>query len=133
MQTKNVKFNYRPQRSCEGYVFIPVCHSFHRGVYLSACWDTTPWRHPPPGGSTPSEVHPPGGIPLDAHTLPGGNPQEAPPEAHPPRRHPLGGNLREAPPPEAPPPPPPGDGCRCRRYASYWNAFSLKFNFTDIS
>ena len=34
---------YRPQRSCEGYVFTPVCLST-RGVCLSACWDTT---HPP--------------------------------------------------------------------------------------
>ena len=41
---------YRPQRSCEGYVFTPVCHSVHGGVCLSACWDTTPpdQAHPPP-------------------------------------------------------------------------------------
>ena len=25
--------NYRPQRSCEGYVFTCVCHSVHRGCY----------------------------------------------------------------------------------------------------
>ena len=45
--------HYRPQRSCEGYVFTPVCHSVHKGrVCLSACWDATPppsgSRHPPP-------------------------------------------------------------------------------------
>ena len=34
---------YRPQRSCgQGYVFTRVCDSVHRGVCLSACWDTTP-------------------------------------------------------------------------------------------
>ena len=64
---------YRPQRSCEGYVFTPVCHSVHRGVRLSACWDTTL---------------------REAHT-----------------------------------PPPPGDGCRCWRYASYWNAFFILMGF----
>ena len=48
---------YHPQRSCEGYVFTPLCHSVHRGgVCLSACWDTT----------TPPEAHPPG-----KHTPPG--------------------------------------------------------------
>ena len=50
--------SYRPQRSCEGYVFTPVCQSFCSrggGVCVSACWDTTPrdqapseTRHPPP-------------------------------------------------------------------------------------
>ena len=45
--------HYRPQRSCEGYVFTPVCHSVHGGVCLSACWDTTP----PPGSTPPREAH----------------------------------------------------------------------------
>ena len=54
--------HYRPQRSCEGYGFTPVCHSVHGGgVCLSACWDTTPPReahthtlgkHTPPGKHT---------------------------------------------------------------------------------
>ena len=47
--------NYRPQRSCEGYVFTPVCLSTG-GVCLSACSDTTPGsRHPLKGpfGSFP--------------------------------------------------------------------------------
>ena len=74
---------YRPQRSCEGYVFTPVCHSVHRvGVCLSACWDTTPpqSRHPL-GADTPQIRHPPGAdTPWNTHpprpgTLPGaGNP-----------------------------------------------------------
>ena len=43
--------SYRPQRSCgQGNIFTPVCHSVHRGgVCLSACWDTPPSRHSPPG------------------------------------------------------------------------------------
>ena len=32
---------YRPQRSCEGYVFTAVCLSTGE-VCLSACWDATP-------------------------------------------------------------------------------------------
>ena len=38
---------YRPERSCEGYVFTSVCLSMG-GVSLSASWDT-----PPPGAGTP--------------------------------------------------------------------------------
>ena len=30
-------FNYRPQRSCEGYVFTRVCHSVHGGGGIPAC------------------------------------------------------------------------------------------------
>ena len=76
---------YRPQRSCEGYVFTPVCHSVHRGgVCLSACWDTTPREqtHPP-------SRHPPGADthPSRADTTPG---SRHPPEQTPPgRRLPL--------------------------------------------
>ena len=34
----------------QGYVFTRVCDSVHRGVCLSACWDThPPARRPPPG------------------------------------------------------------------------------------
>ena len=65
-------FNYRRQRSCEGYVFTPVSHSVYGGVCLSACWDTTPpgsrplWgrlpqsRHPSPHEQPPQEQTPPG-------------------------------------------------------------------------
>ena len=55
-----VTFHYRPQRSCEGYVFTPVCPQ--GGVYLSACWDTTPpqrTRHPPGSRHPPSRPDPP--------------------------------------------------------------------------
>ena len=72
------------------------------GVCLSACWDTKPlWEaHPLPRNTHPPEAHP-----LEAH----------PPEAHTP------------PPREAYTPL--GDGCRCGRYASYWNAFLFKNAF----
>ena len=66
---------YRLQRSCKGYVFTPVCHSVHGGVYLSACWDTPtdqapprtrhplsgppPWTRHPPGADPPRTRHPP--------------------------------------------------------------------------
>ena len=40
---------YRPQRSCEGYVFTGVCLSTGGwGICLSACWDTTPREQTPP-------------------------------------------------------------------------------------
>ena len=49
--------NYPPQKSCEGYVFTPVCQLFcsQGGVCLSACWDATPSREqtPPPGTRHP--------------------------------------------------------------------------------
>ena len=44
---------YRPQRSCEGYVFTPVFMStVGGGVCLIACWDT-------PRGDTPRDQNPP--------------------------------------------------------------------------
>ena len=53
--------HYRPQRSCEGYVFTPVCHSVHRGG-LPQCmlgYHTPPGKHT----HTPREAHtPPGSI-----------------------------------------------------------------------
>ena len=91
---------YRPQRSCEGYVFTPVCQSFvHRGgVCPIACWDTPPRtknKHPPgPKADTPT---PPG---------PKADPQD--------QRQTLPQDQRQT---------PPGDGYCCGRYASYWNAF----------
>ena len=61
-------FDYRPQRSCEGYVFTPVCQSFCShwggGFCLSACWDTTPR-----GADTPQEQTTPPGA--DTHLPPG--------------------------------------------------------------
>ena len=42
---------YRPQRSCEGYVFTPVCHSVHRGG--------VPEQVPPQDQvDPPDQVHP---------------------------------------------------------------------------
>ena len=50
---------YRPQRSCEGYVFTGICLSTRgRGVCLSACWDTTHTHTP--GADPPREQTPPG-------------------------------------------------------------------------
>ena len=68
--------NYRPQRSCEGYVFTPVCQSFcsqgrgglpqcmlgyHTPQEQTPLWDQAPsgtrhplgTRHPPGQGTTP--------------------------------------------------------------------------------
>ena len=58
---------YRPQRSCgQGNIFTPFCHSVHRGVCLSACWDihppeqtTPPGTRPPPDQTPPGSRHPP--------------------------------------------------------------------------
>ena len=51
---------YRPQRSCEGYVFTPVCHSVSRGrgvCLSSAC----PLEYHPPGSRPPGPGSPPPG------------------------------------------------------------------------
>ena len=45
---------YRPQRSCEGYVFTPFCHSVHRGG-LPQCMQG---YHIPPGTRHPSPSRP---------------------------------------------------------------------------
>ena len=98
-----------PQRSCEGYVFTPVCLSTG-GIYLSACWDTTtPRSRHPPGAGTPPEA----GTPREQTPPRAGTPQE-----------------------QTPPPPgsrhPPADGYCCGRYTSYWNTFLLSTAFTSI-
>ena len=55
---------YRPQRSCEGYVFTPVCHSVHRmGLPQCMLGYTPSWEQtlPLPGSRPPgSSRHPPG-------------------------------------------------------------------------
>ena len=59
-------FNYRPQQSCEGYVFTCVCLSTG-GEYLGR-YPPGPGNSPPPGPGTPpgtrytpwDQVHPPG-------------------------------------------------------------------------
>ena len=73
----------------QGYIFTGVCDSFHRGVCLSACWDTIPQtprdqatqdqappgtRHPQPptlpGAGTPDQAHPPDQTPPRSGTTP---------------------------------------------------------------
>ena len=51
MYLRKTYAKYRPQRSCgQGYVFTRVCDSVHRGICLSACWDTAtpPKKEAPP-------------------------------------------------------------------------------------
>ena len=76
---------YRPQRSCEGYVFTGVCLSTGEGVCLSALWDThppppeqtppqnrhPPWSRHPLGADTPESRHPPGADTLQSRHPPG--------------------------------------------------------------
>ena len=47
---------YRPQRSCEGYIFTPVRHSVHGGGGLSQCMLG---YHPPEPGTAPPDQAPP--------------------------------------------------------------------------
>ena len=66
---------YRPQRSCEGYVFTRVCHSVHGGG-LPQCM----LGYPPPRSRAPPGADPPGADPPGA---------EPPGSKHPPwSRHP---------------------------------------------
>ena len=130
---------YHPQRSCEGYVFTPVCLSTGG---LPQCM--LGYHHTPPGPGTPRA-----GTPLEQATRPAGTGH--PPAPNPPpragthqppqtRQHPteqaptnpprLGTPQSRHPPgPDTPPgpdpPSPPADGYCCGRYASCWNAFSF--------
>ena len=86
-------FHYRPQRSCEGYVFTPVCQSFCSrggGCAIPACI----------AGGIPAWLQ--GGLLLGGGLLPGGTCSG-------------GGACLET--------PLKADGYCCGRYASYWNAF----------
>ena len=123
---------YRPQRSCEGYVFTPVCHSVHRGglVQCMLGYHTPRSRHPPSQqmATVADGMHPTGmhscyrlqmklregnvftGVCDSVHRGvpgPGGVWSWE------------GGTWSQGVPGGAPPP----DGYCCRRYASYWNAF----------
>ena len=52
---------YRPQRSCEVYVFTPVCHSVHRGKGFASVHAGIPpprSRHPPRPGTPPDQAPP---------------------------------------------------------------------------
>ena len=104
-------FNYRPQRSCEGYLFTPFCLSTGGGGSASVYAGIPPPPEQTPQTSPPETRHPPW--------------EGAPP----PEQAPLVANspLWNSPPPGAAPPPP-ADGYCCGRYASYWNAFLFKVN-----
>ena len=114
---------YRPQRSCEGYVFTPVCHSVRGGEVPG---QVPPWDqvhpHPPDkytlrAGTTPRQIQPrePGTPPGQEHPLG--------------RYTPLGRYIpQDQVHPRAGTPSPPGDGYCCGRYASYWNAFLFSLN-----
>ena len=88
---------YRPQRSCEGYVFTGVCLST-RGVSASvhAGIPHTPLEQTPPRADTP------------------------PGSRHPHSRHSPGVDI-----PPGAEPPPKKDGHCCGWCASHWNAFLL--------
>ena len=61
---------YRPQRSCEGYVFTPVCDSVNRGGVPDQVHP--PWNQVPPGPGTPpcDQVLPPGPGTHPGHKVP---------------------------------------------------------------
>ena len=67
---RNNTCNYHPQRSCEGYVFTPVCLSTGgEGEYLGRY---NPQQvHPNGQVHTPRKVHPPGRYTSPAGTPPG--------------------------------------------------------------
>ena len=132
--------HYRPQQSCEGYVFTGICRSTG-GEYLMRYTplgaDTTPGLGTPPQArytpwreqTCPGQGTPPGpGTPLPRTRY---NPWN---QVHPPEQTPLGPGT---PPPwdQVHPPRtrytpqdqvhPPRYGHSCGWYASYWNAFLL--------
>ena len=84
---------YRPQRSCEGYVFIRVCDSVYRGGAIPACI----------AGGIPACLAA-GGV-CSRGSAPGGA---------------CSGGVCSG---GCGDPPPKADGYCCGRYASYWNAF----------
>ena len=100
--------------SCGKVMFSQACvkNSVHRGC-IPACTgaDTHLGRYHlgrPPWADTPRADNP-----LDRHLL----------GRHPPGRHPPGRHLLSQ------ADTPPADGYSSRRYASYWNAFLLRFKF----
>ena len=97
----------------QGNIFAPVCHSVHRGVCLSAYWDSRPPGADPPRVGTPQEQTPPppgADTPLRTDTPPGADPlgadtpqEQTLPRSTPSRnRHPPGAATpREQTPPPA--------------------------------
>ena len=115
---------YRPQQSCECYVFTCVCLSTRGGGHLPQCmlgYHHPQEQTPPPWSRPPREQNPLEQTPPS----PGAdNPswEKTPPGADTPPR------SRHHPPCEQTTPwdqsnPPRRDGHFCGRYASYWNAF----------
>ena len=87
LRISKVRLFYRPQRSCEGYVFTPVCLSTERGdVFLSACWDTIlPGAgNPPDQTRPPRNRNPPGTRPAPPQQTQSGPDQTRPPGSSPP-------------------------------------------------
>ena len=91
-----------------------TCLSFcsQGGGCLPQCM---PGYHPPPlrKHTHPWVAHPPGKHTPGKHT-------PTPPGSTPPEKHTPPGST-----------PPPGDSCRCRRYAFYWNAFLFGLIFAE--
>ena len=113
----------------QGYVFTRVCDSVHRGVCLSACWDT----HPPgpdqtPQEQTPSRTRPPPGPdPLQDQTTP----RSRPPGARSPFSRPTP-RTSQCPTRSRPP----SSACweiraTTGRYASYWNAYLFQRRYAE--
>ena len=94
---KKSMYFYRPQRSCEGYVFTPVCLSTGGG-FASAYAGIPPRSRHPPGTRHPQSRHPPGTKHPQEQAPPGADtPTGAgtPPEQTPPG---AGTPLEQAPP-----------------------------------
>ena len=70
---------FRPQQSCKGYVFTPVCHSVHRGGLPQCMLGHPPGsKHTPLGAGTPNGA----GTPIPPWS------SHPPPRSRPPRsRH----------------------------------------------
>ena len=113
----HARIHYRPQRSCEGYVFIPVRHSVHRGGLPQCMLGYPPpgsrhprSRHTSSGADTPREETPPRSRHPWEETSPGSRhpsrTRHPPPGTrHPQEQAPLGpGNPRDQAPPGADPP-----------------------------
>ena len=133
------EYIYRPQRSCEGYLFTPVCQSFCSQGGLAQCMlgcqTPSPDEAPPRPGTPPVQAPPRAGTPSPLEQAPprSRHPLEQAPHSswsrHPPEQAPPGAGTPPRAGPPAPPPPRSRDGYCCGRYASYWNAFLWNIYF----